>query len=178
MIQIPLKSSLHSFLAVEVPNDFTKIIWNIDTLYYDSLGKNFHLQLQAGLELLGRLKTSSSGEIEVEFDCEEIIPSIEILQFNGHGYDIYQKSDFETPKESFASLFKQQAIEQGYSFGISNAEEPYPPFYMPYGMGEDQYRHEIKLASDRLAEFELQREEAESKNLCNKTFVILKLKSK
>jgi hypothetical protein len=34
------------------------------------------------------------------------------------------------------------------------SEKPYVPFYKPYGMSDEEYQHEVKLAESKLEEWE------------------------
>lgn len=37
-------------------------------------------------------------------------------------------------------------------------KKPFKPFYMPYGMSQEEYEHEVKLAEQRLAEWLAEKE--------------------
>lgn len=37
-------------------------------------------------------------------------------------------------------------------------ERPYVPFYKPYGMTDEEYEYEVKIAEQRLAEWEEENE--------------------
>lgn len=44
-------------------------------------------------------------------------------------------------------------------------EKPYVPFYKPYGMSDEEYEHEVKIAEQRLANWEYENEQNNMKNI-------------
>ena len=36
--------------------------------------------------------------------------------------------------------------------------KPYVPFYKPYGMSDEEYEHEVRIAEQKLAEWEAEQE--------------------
>ena len=38
-------------------------------------------------------------------------------------------------------------------------EKPYVPFYKPYGMTDEEYEYEVRIAEQRLAEWEAEQEQ-------------------
>lgn len=39
------------------------------------------------------------------------------------------------------------------------SEEPFVPFYKPYGMTDEEYQHEVMLAQQRLEEYQAKQQE-------------------
>lgn len=44
-------------------------------------------------------------------------------------------------------------------------EKPYVPFYKPYGMSDEEYEHEVKIAEQRLANWEYENKQNNMKNI-------------
>jgi len=42
-------------------------------------------------------------------------------------------------------------------------EQPYIPFYKPYGMSDEEYQYEVKLAEQKLVEWQFEQELIETK---------------
>lgn len=159
MIQLKFKNQKGKFIIQEVPNE-SKLFWletrseSINARWYLGIEDKKSLKLNTVEEpdILGICTISEKGDIELDFDCKELVENKKDLQLAS---SIFKDDLF---KESFIYLIHSTFIKGKFTFE-NNATHPVDI--------EPQQRSYY----DNLRELWLQ---AESLNILNKKFIILK----